>query len=262
LQLNTHKSKNSLITLIDEKFLENNNIALIQEPPVNRKGEVIGYPFPLTCLQTTDKPRAIIIHNPSLEVWQIPSLSDRDCQTAIWRNAKSKPIIIISAYWDINFPNFPEIIMKAIIEAKNKRFDLILGLDSNAHHQAWGSPDSNARGEMLESILKSHNLDLLNNGSATFRRVNCETHIDITAITHSLKFKIKSWEVVDEDMLSDHLCLHTVVSHTAKYKRIILNHKKTDWQEFSAQLERLEWPQLIINDVDDIEEATKILTIV
>ena len=260
MQLNTHKSKNSLITLIDEKFLENNNIALIQEPPVNRKGEVIGYPFPLTCLQTTNKPRAIIIHNPSLEVWQIPSLSDRDCQTAIWRNAKSKPIIIISAYWDINFPNFPEIIMKAIIEAKNKRFDLILGLDSNAHHQAWGSPDSNARGEMLESILKSHNLDLLNNGSATFRRVNCETHIDITAITHSLKFKIKSWEVVDEDMLSDHLCLHTVVSHTAKYKRIILNHKKTDWQEFSAQLERLEWPQLIINDVDDIEEATKILT--
>jgi hypothetical protein len=131
---------------------------------------VFGYP----CLQTTNKPRAIIIHNPSLEVWQIPTLSDRDCQTAIWRNGKNRPIIIISGYWDINFPNFPETIMKTIIEAKNKRFDLILGLDSNAHHQAWGSPESNTRGELLGNILKSHNLDLLNNGAATFSRINCK----------------------------------------------------------------------------------------
>ncbi len=51
-----------------------------------------------------------------------------------------------------------------------------------------------------------------------------------------------------------------MVSHTVKYKRIILNHKKTDWQEFRAQLESLEWPQLVIKEVDDIEEATTILT--
>jgi len=260
LQLNTHKARISLTTLINEKFIENNNIALIQKPPVNRKGEVVGYPFPLTCLQTTDKPRAVIIHNPSLEVWQLPSLSDRDCQTAIWRNGKSRPIIIVSGYWDINFPNFPETILKAINEAKNNNFDIIIGLDSNAHHPAWGSPESNGRGDLLEGIFRRYNLSILNNGQATFKRVNCATHIDITAINHSLRYKIRSWEVLDEDMFSDHLCLHMVVSHTAKYKRVILKHKKTDWEEFRSQLEKLEWPKLTIKDTDDIEEATKILT--
>jgi len=259
-QLNTHKSRISLTTLIDEKFLENNNIALIQEPPVNRKGDVIGYPFPLSCLQTTNKPRAIIIHNPSLEVWQLPSLSDRDCQTAIWRNGKNRPIILVSGYWDINFPNFPETILKAIIEAKSNKFDIIIGLDSNAHHPVWGSPDSNRRGDLLEDIFKRYNLSVLNNDQATFKRINCATHIDITAITHTLKYKIRSWEVLEEDMFSDHLCLHTVVSHTAKYKRVILNYKKTDWEDFKSQLEKLEWPKLIIKDTDDIEEAIKILT--
>jgi hypothetical protein len=259
-QLNTHKSRISLTTLIDEKFLENNNIALIQEPPLNKKGEVVGYPSPLSCLQTTNNPRAIIIHNPSLEVWQLPHLSDRDCQTAIWRNGKNRPIIIISGYWDINFPNFPDIITKAINEAKNKGYDLIIGLDSNAHHPMWGSPESNPRGDLLESIIKNHNLNILNNGKATFSRKNCKTHIDITAITPSLNYKIKSWEVLDEDMLSDHFCLHTVFSHTAKYKRVILNHKKTDWEQFRTQLEGLEWAPIAIRDKDGIEEAVKVLT--
>jgi hypothetical protein len=145
-QLNTHKSRLSLTTLIDEKFIKNNNVALIQEPPLNRKGEVAGYPPPLSCLQSTNKPRAIILHNPSLELWQLPHLSDRDCQTAIWRNGKHRPIVVISAYWDINYPSIPDMITKSITEAKNMRYDIILGMDSNAHHLLWGSPVANQRG--------------------------------------------------------------------------------------------------------------------
>jgi Endonuclease-reverse transcriptase len=225
-QLNTHKSRLSLSTLIDEKFNENNNVALIQEPPLNRKGEVTGYPFPLSCLYSTNYPRAAIVHNPSLEIWQLPQLSDRDCQTAIWRNGKQKPIIIISAYWDINYPEVPINIDKAISEARKMKYDVILGIDSNAHHPLWGSPVANQRGEILENFLNKVNLRTLNDGNATFKRINCETHIDITAITPSLNYKIKSWSVVEEEMFSDHLCLHTVLNPTAKYKRKILNHKK------------------------------------
>ncbi len=160
-QLNTHKSRISLSTLIDEKFHENNNIALIQEPPLNKKGEVTGFPTPLSCLQTDIKPHAIIIHNPSLELWHLPHLSDRDCQTAIWRNNKHRPIIVISAYWDINHPTFPNTIVKAITEAKHKKYNIILGMDSNAHHPLLGSPTANQRGDTLESILHKFNLRIL-----------------------------------------------------------------------------------------------------
>ncbi len=246
-QLNTHKSRLSLSTLIDEKFNENNNVALIQEPPLNRKGEVTGYPFPLSCLYSTNYPRAAIVHNPSLEIWQLPQLSDRDCQTAIWRNGKQKPII--------NYPEVPINIEKAISEARKMKYDVILGLDSNAHHPLWGSPVANQRGEILENFLNNVDLRTLNDGNATFKRINCETHIDITAITPSLNYKIKSWSVVEEEMFSDHLCLHTVLNPTAKYKRKILNHKKTDWDQYRTILEQNDWPNLVINSVDDIEEG-------
>ena len=107
----------------------------------------------------------------------------------------------------------------------------------------------------INSILEFYG----NDGKATFHRINCETHIDITAITTTLNYKIKSWEVIDEEMFSDHLCLHTVLSHTAKYKRQILNHKKTNWEQFRAILEQQEWPPLTINKVEDIGEAVTVL---
>ena len=190
-QLNTHKSKDSLATLIDEQFISNNNIALIQEPPL-RQGEVIGYANPLICLQTGEKPRAAIIHNPSLEIWQLPHLSDRDCQTAIWRNAKQNPILIVSAYWDITYDKIPIMLTNAIKNAKEKKYDIIIGIDSNAHHPAWGSPDSNPRGMRMENFINKFNLHILNDGiHPTFKRINCATHIDLTLTsTHLMPKKV------------------------------------------------------------------------
>jgi hypothetical protein len=138
-QLNTHKSLISLATLIDDKFTDNCNIALIQEPPF-REGKIVGVPPPLSCLQTSPNPRAAIIHNPSLEIWQLPHLSDRDCQTAIWHNGNATPTVLISAYWDITFPSIPTKLTKAITEAITKKYKILLAIDSNAHHPAWGSP--------------------------------------------------------------------------------------------------------------------------
>ncbi len=47
-----------------------------------------------------------------------------------------------------------------------------------------------------------------------FTRKNCATHIDITIASNSLKPKIESWVVLEEDMLSDHYCLQTIINHT------------------------------------------------
>jgi hypothetical protein len=172
-QLNTHKSNISLSTLIDTKFKDNANIALIQEPP-QRKGIITGVPPPLSCLYSSPKPRAAIIHNPSLEVWQLPHLSDEDCQTAIWRMKNSKPIFLISSYWDISFPEIPNTLKKAIKEALKLKYDLLVGIDSNAHHPIWGSPEANVRGEVLVTFLFNNNLHILNKGNnPTFTRINC-----------------------------------------------------------------------------------------
>jgi Endonuclease-reverse transcriptase len=160
----------------------------------------------------------------------MPHLSDRGCQTAIWHNDKMKPILLISAYWDITFPNISTTFAKAIMEAINKQYQIIIGIDANAHHPAWGSPDTNTRGTLLETFLTNFNLKILNEGNTpTFLRKNCATHIDITTVSMSLLHNIESWSVLDKDMLSDHVCLHTVLKPTTKYVRKVLNLKKTNW---------------------------------
>ena len=126
-QLNTHKSSISLNALIEDVFTNNTNIALVQEPPIHL-GRCVGVPAPLSCLFSSAKPRTAIIHNPSLEIWQLPHLSDRDCQTAIWHNEKMKPIIIISAYWDIKLPDIPPTLVKAVIEATKRPRIIILSI--------------------------------------------------------------------------------------------------------------------------------------
>jgi hypothetical protein len=185
-QLNAHKSLSSVNTFIKETFIDNNNIALIQEPSI-KIGTCLGIPPPLTCLSSSPNPRAAIIHNPSLEIWQLPHLSDRDCQTAIWHNDKMKPILLISVYWDITFPNIPTTLTNAITEAISKQYQILIGIDANAHHPAWGSPDTNSRGAQLESFLTNFNLHILNEGTTpTFTRKNCATHIDITIASQPL----------------------------------------------------------------------------
>jgi len=259
-QLNTHKSLISLATLIDEKFENNSNIALIQEPPC-RAGRIVGVPPPLSCLYSSPKPRAGIVHNPSLEIWQLPHLSDRDCQTAIWRNGRATPIILISAYWDITFHSIPQKLTQAISEAITKRYDILLAIDANAHHPAWGSPDINPRGALFETYLTNFNLHILNEGtSPTFFRRNCATHIDITITNSSFLPKIQNWAVLKYDMFSDHACLHTQVAQTTKHKSSFTNYKKTDWSRYKTILERQDWSLPTILHQKDIDQAVQTLS--
>jgi hypothetical protein len=61
-QLNTHKSRISLHTLIDQCFNGKSNIALIQEPPLKNES-VIGFPPPTQLPANRPKPQS---HNSAL----------------------------------------------------------------------------------------------------------------------------------------------------------------------------------------------------
>jgi len=172
-----------------------------------------------------------------------------------------KPILLISAYWDINFPNIPNTLSKAILEAINKRYQIILGIDANPHHPAWGSPESNTRGTLMEAFLMNMNLHILNEGDApTFIRKNCATHIDITAISTSLLANIDSWSVMETDMLSDHACIHTTLKPATKHTRKFLNRKKTDWQLYQKLLTQINWDPPTLTSKTEIEASVNFIT--
>jgi len=79
----------------------------------------------------------------------------------------------------------------------------------------------------LVSFLSNNNLHILNTGNnPTFTRVNCATHIDITITNTKFISKINKWKILNEDMFSDHLCLHTIVGKSTTYTKSKLNLKK------------------------------------
>jgi hypothetical protein len=88
---------------------------------------------------------------------------------------------------------------------ENENLYLIVVCDSNAHHTAWGSTNSNGRGEALMEFLDSSSLEILKWGNkSTFCSGSRQEVIDITLGSHGLLQSIIGWEVSLEPSMSDH----------------------------------------------------------
>jgi len=225
---------------------------------------MVKIPSPLHCLASPVNPRTAIIYNPSLDIWSVSHLSDRDCQTAIWYLNK-KTIILISAYWEITTNYVPPKLKKAIQYAKQNKYEILIGIDSNAHHPMWGSPTNNTRGDKFEEFISQQNLQLLNNSKdPTYVKGLHSTHIDLTLISPKLSTIIHKWEVMPEDMLSDHKCLHTILTTRGPKlePKSIPNYSKTNWSGFRIALEKetLELASQIITDINELDLAAYTLT--
>ena len=61
-----------------------------------------------------------------------------------------------------------------------KNNDIIIGMDANAHSEAWGCDDANGRGEKLELFIANYSLSIINRGSTpTFKTSRAQNIIDI-----------------------------------------------------------------------------------
>lgn len=113
---------------------------------------------------------------------------------------------------------------------------ILLG-DFNAWSPLWGSPSTNTRGQIIEDIILSHNLIVLNDGSPThFSTHKTFSHPDIILSSASIAPKLSS-RTLDELHNSDHFPLITSISHPGwsqiKPKSKFLTDK-ADWSEFRS----------------------------
>ena len=91
----------------------------------------------------------------------------------------------------------------AIAFAKEKKFSVILGMDSNSHSELYGY-STNKRGEDLEDFIFSNNLRVENTGKIpTFESHIGKTIIDVT-LTYDLPLLMLGWKVDREYNGSDH----------------------------------------------------------
>ncbi|XP_029054267.2 uncharacterized protein LOC114881605 [Osmia bicornis bicornis] len=138
---------------------------------------------------------------------------------------------------------------------------LVLG-DFKSHAQSWGSPRTDARGEVvLESEFE---LWLLNRGSvSTCVRARGESIVDLLFRTPSAARMVRSWRVVEEaETLSDHRYIRLGFSTPDRRlpsgpppRRWAL--KRLDRDALMAAALAVTWPEQPVGPVADIGEEVK-----
>ena len=64
----------------------------------------------------------------------------------------------MSVYWDINYYDIPKTLVEFMDYQVGKNNNIIIGMDVNAHLEAWGCDYSNGRGEKLELFIANYGL--------------------------------------------------------------------------------------------------------
>ena len=123
---------------------------------------------------------------------------------------------------------------RALEAAQRQQAEVLVGMDSNAHSTRWGSPTTDARGHMVESLLISFGLQIANQGSEfTYYCTTGKSHIDLTLGIHGVISAIQNWKVVMQESFSDHrLITYELTKIQTPYKDPKWVLKKADWGKF------------------------------
>ncbi len=207
LQLNCAHARTAVDNLRHRMSRERSFVALIQEPWI-RGTTVMGFGRAGQLFHTPGvEPRACIVAANNLSVWFLPNLSDRDCASAQVQMEDGSLIVIASVYMthedglDLPSPT----LRRLTTHCEDENLPLLIGCDANAHHQAWGSTDTNRRGEILLDYVIAKDLVVENEGnSPTFVTSTRKEVLDITLSNLSMSRHTADWKVEDKDSFSDH----------------------------------------------------------
>ncbi len=213
--------------------------ALLLQEPYHWQG--LKAPQGFTCHFNDKAPRAYIIVSSSLKAVTIDSLTTKDT-CAVQVTSGKETLILISTYLDYNHPEVIYDFDKCINYALSKNMPFVLGMDSNAHSQMWGCPDSNTRGVKLEEFFCQKGLSLHNQGTTpTFSCSRGNSIIDLTLTDMSLNDRINDWKVHMEDYFSDHRLISFQLQVNKPDKMFFRSYSKTDWKLFAGFLSKSHW---------------------
>uniref|UniRef100_A0A1I8FVG9 RNase H domain-containing protein n=1 Tax=Macrostomum lignano TaxID=282301 RepID=A0A1I8FVG9_9PLAT len=188
------------------------------------------------------KPGIILLQEPwTKKAWHRPDLSDRDlCVIQSNHIITNRTVIIASIYIPGDGPAVPPNLTSLVDYCSNRRFELLVAGDINAHHTHWGSNSSNSRGEELLAYICTTNTEFCNiGGTPTFDNGRWTEALDVTLVSHGLAPLVKDWEVWDEEeSLSDHRFVRFRLQSSCPKPHILWkrNVRNTDWTAFTETL--------------------------
>lgn len=257
------------------------DIAMIQEPSVfNSKVRKIegGVVFHTTA--KADRIRACIWISDELVKKSnciiLNQFSDKD-QAVVKLNLRLsdgciREVILCSAYFPgvdergktINNP-IGESLAKLTEHCRDKRTEVIISCDANAHHQIWGCDKNSPRGNTVLEYLIRNNLKLLNEGNTpTFSNTITGTVIDLTIASQGMGRKLVNWKVLREDSYSDHKYIKYELGTQMEEPTMFRNKKKTNWEKYRQLItEGLDIEPVNINSIATLEtEAEKLNSLI
>ena len=216
-------------------------VALVQEPYLF-KNKIHGFDkkgLKLFSGKANCKIRACIIMEKNTDSWLLSQFSNED-QVAIGIKCGGSILVMASTYMPYDsIENPPPKILKDLTDfCFQKNYQLIVGADANSHNAAWGSSDTNDRGDKLLDYILSTNLQICNVGNKpTFSNSIRQDVIDITLATVGIERRISDWRVSDKENFSDHNTINFSIlidcrGQTDTYRNV----KKTDWNLYRTLL--------------------------
>ncbi|XP_048484155.1 uncharacterized protein LOC105391530 [Plutella xylostella] len=147
-------------------------------------------------------------------------------------------LIVSSAYLPGEHTD-PSTALAPLVEyCEDQNAQLVIGADCNSHHTAWGSTDTNKRGEILFDFLLTNNLLTLNDGNTpTFVTRARQEVLDVTICTGLLERRACNWHVSKEASMSDHRHIRFDIALIGKSQvETFRNPKATDWDVYRHQV--------------------------
>jgi len=165
--------------------------------------------YTLFSVNGIDRPRACILTRNETS-WMLPGFSCRDLVAVLIKYNEEgieRRLVVCSAYlpYDSEDPPPSKEFEDFVLYREKENLYLVVGCNSSAHYNVWGSTNCNIRGEALMEFLNTTNLEILNRGNEpTFCSGGRLEVIDITLGSLRLLESIIGWEVSSEPSLSDH----------------------------------------------------------
>ncbi len=147
--------------------------------------------------------------------------------------------ILCGLYWDSNKRlDLPEEFVKLLEYAQGKDIPVLICGDFNAHSAVWGSHTPNARGRIMEEVMITHDLCVLNEGDRpTFKHENTKgTIIDVCLASSVLMKRFDDWKVSNYATASDHRQIDFKSCKNEQNIRIGRNLRKVNWLLFQGEV--------------------------
>ncbi len=274
LQWNFHRSVRAADSLKCCDKVE--QIWLVQEPHTyNKKVTVKLKGFRTYAKQARNRNRTCILAKQDINLLLNEELSSDDFTVCVLES-KDLNLILASGYLDIEKPVIQEELTKIVEYSREKGFNLVIGLDSNAWSTSWGMESANERGIGLEEFMAVNNLYVANEGRiATFENAIRSSIIDIT-ITNKPNL-IRKWSVQEELIYSDHRKItFEINAEIIKEEKLTRNLSNTNWNLFRKHLNNKryvtiqkwnknnlntaaeEWNQIVKEALDQVAPRKKI----